>query len=89
MDADAHDFYRSFEAPGLGHCYGDVGAYPSGTFDAMVAWVEKGIVLETLTGLLPANAAGFRGERKLCPYPQKSIYNGCGDVDSADSYTCT
>lgn len=76
-----HDFYRVFEAPGLGHCYGGPGAYPSGIFDAVVAWVEKGTVPNELTGYLPPNKAGNRGQRKLCPYPQKARYLGCGHVN--------
>lgn len=88
IDAHVHDFYRVFEAPGVGHCYGGKGAYPSGTFDAMVAWVENGTVPNSLVGYLPANAAGVRGQRKLCPYPQKARYNFHGDVNSTTSYIC-
>lgn len=88
LDTNVHDFYRIFEAPGLGHCYGGNGAYPSGTFNAVVAWVENGIIPGSLVGYLPANAAGIRGERKLCPYPQKARYNLVGDVNLTSSYTC-
>ncbi|KAH7080173.1 feruloyl esteras-like protein B precursor [Paraphoma chrysanthemicola] len=55
LDPDVHDFYRLFEAPGLQHCYRGVGGYPSGTFDALVQWVENGIVPDTLKATSPSN----------------------------------
>lgn len=67
LDPKIHDFYRLFEAPGLGHCNGGVGYYPSGTFDALVAWVERGEAPEMLEATSAANQT-----MALCPYPQKA-----------------
>ncbi|KAF1958953.1 feruloyl esterase [Byssothecium circinans] len=55
LDPKVHDFYRLFESPGLGHCYGGIGGYPSGTFDAVVKWVEEGVVPEMLVATSVTN----------------------------------
>ncbi|KAK1138414.1 hypothetical protein N8T08_002631 [Aspergillus melleus] len=48
LDPSADEFYRLFEAPGVGHCQGGSGPYPSETFKELIAWVEEGVVPETL-----------------------------------------
>ncbi|KAL5313184.1 hypothetical protein ACEPPN_018917 [Leptodophora sp. 'Broadleaf-Isolate-01'] len=48
LDPHVHEFYRMFEAPGIQHCSYGNGGQPTSTFDAMVAWVENGIVPESL-----------------------------------------
>jgi hypothetical protein len=44
-----------------------VGYYPSGTFDALVAWVERGEAPEMLEATSAANRT-----MALCPYPKKA-----------------
>lgn len=78
-----HDFYRLFEAPGLAHCQGGVGGAPTNQFDALVAWVEKGIVPDTLEALDPRNRTSL-----LCPYPQKAMFTGTGPQYSAKDFVC-
>ncbi|CAI7620554.1 unnamed protein product [Penicillium viridicatum] len=83
---DIQDFYRYFEAPGLGHCAGGNGGQPLTTFDALRSWVEEGIAPEAL----PANFNGIGGVeqgRILCPYPAKAVYRG-GNVSDAKSFKC-
>ncbi|KUM56866.1 hypothetical protein ACN42_g10335 [Penicillium freii] len=83
---DIQDFYRYFEAPGLGHCAGGNGGQPLTTFDALRSWVEEGIAPEDL----PANFNGIGGVeqgRILCPYPAKAVYQG-GNVSDAKSFKC-
>jgi pimeloyl-ACP methyl ester carboxylesterase len=90
---DVQDFYRFFEAPGVGHCMGGVGAQPVGDIEAMVKWVEEGIAPDTL----PAVNATLYGEvpgpgqelpvRNLCAWPKKQTYNG-GDPAAAESFDC-
>ena len=71
MDANTPDYYRFFEAPGVGHCIGGNGPIPNSAFDALVAWVEAGEAPRTLT----ATSQNGNGEtRPLCPYPQKQRY---------------
>jgi feruloyl esterase len=82
-DPRVHDFFRYFEAPGVAHCYSGSGLYPQGILDSLVKWVEHGVVPDTLLVDLPG-----KRNRILCPYPQKSRYNGTGNIWSKDSYYC-
>ncbi|KAM5354720.1 hypothetical protein ACJ41O_001367 [Fusarium nematophilum] len=59
-DSDAADYYRFFEAPGVGHCGGGNGWFPGGGFDALVKWVEEGIAPETLDAETVGTEGGVR-----------------------------
>ncbi|XDG02930.1 hypothetical protein ABKA04_002545 [Annulohypoxylon sp. FPYF3050] len=87
-DTKVHDYYRIFEAPGLGHCYsGSGGYYPAGIFKALVSWVESGIAPDNL----PASTVPYNGTVNngvLCPYPQKVRYNGQRASLTGDSFYC-
>ncbi|KAH7122617.1 Tannase/feruloyl esterase [Dendryphion nanum] len=72
LSPNIHDFYRLFEAPGLSHCFGGRGGYPSGTFDALVRWVEKGIAPDHLV----ATSAETNVSSIICPYPQRAELRG-------------
>ncbi|KAL4899969.1 tannase and feruloyl esterase-domain-containing protein [Aspergillus multicolor] len=83
---DVQDFYRFFEAPGLGHCSGGVGGQPKTVFHALRSWVENGTAPESL----PVEFAGVDGttqNRNLCPYPAQMEYVG-GDSADAKSFRC-
>ena len=75
------DFYRYYEVPGVNHCAGGVGHFPTTAFDALVEWVEK--------GKAPKHLEGEVGESKkpICPYPLVAAYKG-GDVKLANSFEC-
>ncbi|RKF23061.1 tannase/feruloyl esterase family alpha/beta hydrolase [Altericroceibacterium spongiae] len=79
-------FDRLFLVPGMGHCHG--GALTPDTFDLLtplVEWVEQGKAPQSV----PATGPGLDGaERKLCPYPSVSTYDGKGDPAKASSYSC-
>ncbi|KAL1874367.1 hypothetical protein VTK73DRAFT_450 [Phialemonium thermophilum] len=81
QDPNAADYFRFFYAPGVAHCGGGAGAAPTNPFQAVVDWVEKGIVPETL----PANVGNKT--RSLCLYPLVSVYTS-GDPNLASSYEC-
>ena len=90
---DVQDFYRYFEAPGVGHCSGGVGAQPVKELEALVKWVEQGVAPETLTAM---NATLYGEEpgpgqslpmRNLCLWPKMQTYNG-GDPAEAESFDC-
>lgn len=49
----------------------------------MVAWVEKGIVPETLEAINYANQKSL-----LCPYPEKAVYSGTVAEYSARGFAC-
>ncbi|KAH8689242.1 tannase and feruloyl esterase-domain-containing protein [Phaeosphaeriaceae sp. PMI808] len=86
---DVKDFYRYFQVPGLAHCAGGVGGQPTAMFQALVDWVERGVVPDTL----PINfndTNGTQYERILCPYPEKARLVSAGlDVTKAESYKCS
>jgi hypothetical protein len=76
-------FYRLFRAPGVAHCGGGDGPQPQGLFDALVAWVEDGILPEQIL------TSGWTVNRPLCPYPQTAIYGEtCGDPLDGECYYC-
>lgn len=83
---EVQDFYRYFEAPGLGHCSGGVGGQPLTTFDALRRWVENGKVPETLP-VHYNTTDGIKSSRNLCPYPAKAVYQG-GNFSDAQSFRC-
>ncbi|KAK3934167.1 carboxylic ester hydrolase-8 [Diplogelasinospora grovesii] len=85
LDSDAQSFARFFEAPGVAHCYGGVGAIPNGAFDQLVSWVENGTAPDTLTAV---DTSG--NTRELCPYPMKQTYVS-GDAADPTSlvFNCT
>ena len=78
-----NEFYRTFLAPGVGHCFGGTGHAPVDPLRALVDWVEEGkapdvLYAETLDGSVTRN---------LCPWPLVERYKG-GDVTKAESFTC-
>ena len=64
-------FYRHYEVPGLGHCFGGRSGSPTTLFKQLGAWVENG----TATGSVSIEVKELEDEvqkRVLCPYPQKA-----------------
>jgi hypothetical protein len=83
LDPNVADFFRLFEAPGVGHCTGGIGGQPSGAFDAMRAWVEEGIVPDSLVGTNVKNQTNL-----MCPYPQRPVFKGNGTQFSSEDFQC-
>jgi len=103
MGAATDGFYRLYMAPGMQHCEGGPGPNLFGgalhgapvaedarndVLTAVIAWVEQG----QAPGSLVASQTGADGSiartRKLCPFPQKAVYNGSGSTDSESSFSC-
>ncbi|RHZ63052.1 putative feruloyl esterase [Aspergillus thermomutatus] len=84
LDRQAHDFYRFFEAPGVGHCYGGLGPIPNEAMSQLMEWVEKNHAPDTLRATKGRNNTA----RDLCPYPLQQRFVG-GDPRNATSFTCT
>lgn len=91
---DIDSFYAHFEAPGVAHCIGGVGAYPLTAFPALVEWVENPSAtppsrLDALTLPNPGeDTENFRPTtRPLCPYPKVAAYVK-GDPKDAGSFAC-
>jgi feruloyl esterase len=100
---DPHDFYRVFMVPGMAHCSGGAGPNAFGNFvngpildaehDALKAlerWVEEGIAPDQIIATKYVNDIPPRiaFQRPLCPYPQRSEYDGRGDPTEASSFRC-
>jgi hypothetical protein len=97
-------WFRSYHAPGVGHCGGGIGASPVGVtlpdgqtqiFDDMVSWVETGVPPHsagdaTHEGILATAPATspLIGTRPICPWPTTAIYSGSGSTTVASNYTC-
>jgi hypothetical protein len=86
MDDGVQDYYRFFEAPGVGHCWGGIGPFPGDAFGSLIKWVEEGIAPETLVGT-SSSVNGTVRHQPLCPYPLVSAYKG-GDPSQASSFEC-
>lgn len=84
---DVQDFYRIFEAPGIGHCSGGPGAQPVGELEALVNWVERGQAPDTLSAVNTTQSDEGTVSRKICAWPKVQKYNG-GDPAVAESFDC-
>ncbi|MCX7668455.1 MAG: tannase/feruloyl esterase family alpha/beta hydrolase, partial [Anaerolineae bacterium] len=97
---DASNFARYFPIPGMGHCSGGPSTDQFDALAALVDWVEQGRAPDAIvaTARGAGNAGGVNAEvpanwsasrtRPLCPYPKVARYNGSGDVERAESFSC-
>jgi hypothetical protein len=83
------EFVRLFMAPGVGHCGGGPGPAPSGTLEAMLAWVEDGKAPETLPAIRRDQLGAITRSRPLCQYPLVAKYKGSGSTDDAANFACS
>ncbi|MEU2249618.1 tannase/feruloyl esterase family alpha/beta hydrolase [Streptomyces sp. NPDC019224] len=83
----ASQFLRMYAIPGMGH--GGPAAFWGGwdSLTALERWTEKGIAPQepVVTDIDPASDGRTR---PLCEYPRWPRYNGLGDPDRAESFTC-
>jgi feruloyl esterase len=87
VGAAADQSIALFMLPGVGHCAGGDGP---DTFDRMAAiadWVEHG---RKPSRIVASRVRDGRVDltRPLCPFPQVAKYNGTGDTNSAESFSC-
>jgi hypothetical protein len=83
-----YSFYRLFRVPGVNHCGGGAGPMPVDPFGALVNWVEKGEVPDSLLTAGGSSAPQGGRTRPACLYPQTAIYNGSGDINDAKNFHC-
>ncbi|KAI1469644.1 tannase and feruloyl esterase [Daldinia caldariorum] len=84
---NVEDFFRLFETPGLGHCFGGLGQ-PDSLFGQLQAWVEEGIAPDS-SPISFNNSNGETQHRIICPWPQKAQYNSsCGNSAKAECWSC-
>lgn len=85
---DAHDFYRYYKIPGLGHCFGGTSGQPEGLFEQLRAWVENDTAPEH-TRVDLTDLGGNVQHRIVCPYPGKARFdNSCGDAAAEICWSC-
>jgi feruloyl esterase len=97
----AADFARLYRVPGMGHCSGGPATDQADYLTPLVQWVEGGQAPQSIvaTARGPGNLGGVNGEvpagwapdrtRPLCPYPTVARYDGSGDVERAENWSCS
>ncbi|WP_285163892.1 tannase/feruloyl esterase family alpha/beta hydrolase [Shewanella goraebulensis] len=92
---NADEFAKLYLIPGMNHCgNGPATDQVNTILDDIVTWVETGMAPESITANareenteLPVDWAKDRS-RPLCPFPQVATYDGSGDIESSDSFSC-
>lgn len=60
---------------------------------ALMDWVERGIAPEYVVATTWHNStdpgSGVLRQRPLCPWPSRAVYNGTGDVNTAETWKCS
>ncbi len=80
-------FYRLYLVPGMFHCAGGVGCDRADWFTPLVEWVEKGVAPGVIAGARVQQGATVM-TRPHCVYPEVAKYNGSGDRNKAENFTC-
>ena len=81
------EFYRLFMVPGMTHCSGGPGPDRFDALSALENWVEQGVAPDSIIAAKVQNGETTR-TRPLCAYPEVAIYDGSGDPDLAESFSC-
>ncbi|KAF3052456.1 hypothetical protein E8E11_009702 [Didymella keratinophila] len=84
-DPEAGNYYRFFEAPGVEHCGGGSGWFPSNELQSLIDWVEKGVAPTRLEA--QTQNAAVKRSVDLCLWP-KSLHFVSGDANQVDSFEC-
>lgn len=84
----ARGFVRVFPVPGMAHCSGGPATDQFDSFDALVAWVEKGQAPDQILAKAGQGSPWPGRTRPLCPYPKIARYKGSGSLEEAASFRC-
>jgi len=97
------EYHRLFMLPAVSHCGGGTGPNAVGggapeptaayrnaehhVVSAVIKWVEEGVAPDKIV------ATRFEGgvvtrQRPVCAYPAQAAYNGSGDINAADNFSC-
>ena len=81
-------FYKYYQVPALGHCWGGNVGQPEALFDQLRAWIENGT--EPLsTPVVVTKSDNTAMQQILCPYPQKARFNAsCSVKNSTMCWSC-
>ncbi len=87
MGSETGTYFRTFMVPGMFHCRGGLGTDRFDAITPVVAWVELGVVPETILAARIEGGTIVR-TRPLCPWPAVARYRGEGDQDAAENFIC-
>lgn len=80
-------FARYYQVPGYGHAISTVFNATWDSLTALEQWAENGTAPQ---GQVTTDTVGVPGrKRPLCDYPMWPKYKGSGDVNAAESFTCS
>ncbi|KAL2017194.1 hypothetical protein VTK56DRAFT_2514 [Thermocarpiscus australiensis] len=89
-------FAGAFQAGYMGAGVWSVPGFEDREHDAVLAlvdWVERGRAVDSIvatTWRSPLDpTSGVLRQRPICPWPQKAVYDGVGDVNVAGSWKCS
>jgi len=78
---------RLFMMPGAGHCAGGDGPSNFDALGVLEQWVEQKKAPDRIVASRVTGGAVDR-TRPLCAYPNVAVWNGTGDTNQADSFSC-
>ncbi|KUI55814.1 putative feruloyl esterase B-1 [Cytospora mali] len=60
---------------------------------ALMNWVEKNVTVDSIIATTWKNSSdptsGVYRQRPVCPFPQKAVYDGVGDINDAERWKCS
>jgi len=78
---------RLFMMPGVGHCAGGDGPSNFDALGVLEQWVEQKKAPDRIVAARITAGAVDR-TRPLCAYPTVAVWNGTGDTNQADNFSC-
>jgi len=87
-DASVRDYARLYMLPGVLHCGGGPGASQVDWIEAIRVWVEDGRAPERLVAHKVSDSQEVVMTRPVCPYPDVAVYDGQGDSNDEQSFSC-
>jgi feruloyl esterase len=87
-NGQASQYARLFAVPGMAHCAGGPATSDYDAFTALVDWVEQHKAPERIIARGGPDTPWRDRTRPLCAYPKIARYNGKGDPEDANSFTC-
>jgi feruloyl esterase len=87
-DANLREYFRMFMMPGVLHCGGGPGPDNVDWASIIADWVERERAPDRIVARKLGPGGVVTRSRPLCPYPQHAVYDGSGNADAAESFTC-
>lgn len=90
FDATAHEDVRLFIRPGVTHCANGPGPDGTNYIAALEDWLDSGVAPDQLHAPFvdPLTRQATGGGRIICAHPSIVTYDGNGDPNAADSFSC-